>query len=98
MAATSRVRQAVGWIREYSEAMGMSELVLEHLRALRAVIDSINGKVDQLTVRVGGIEQGIVVLHQDVSNLGSIVAEQGTRLDRLTDCVGRIEQRLELTG
>jgi len=47
--------------------MEMSELVLEHLRALRAVIDSINGKVDQLTVRVGGIEQGIAVLHQDVS-------------------------------
>ena len=52
----------------------MSELVLEHLRALRAVIDSINGKVDQLTVRVGSIEQGIAVLHQDVSNLRSIVA------------------------
>ena len=78
--------------------MEMSELVLEHLRALRAVIDSINGKVDQLTVRVGSIEQGIAVLHQDVSNLRSIVAEQGTRLDRLTDRVGRIEQRLELAG
>jgi uncharacterized coiled-coil protein SlyX len=78
--------------------MEMSELVLENLRALRAVIDSINGKVDQLTVRVGGIEQGIAVLHQDVSNLRSIVAEQGTRLDRLTDRVGRIEQRLELAG
>ena len=76
----------------------MSELVLEHLCGLRTVIDSINSKVDQLTARVGGIDQGIAVLHQDVSNLRIIVAEQGTRLDRLTDRVGRIELRLELTG
>lgn len=78
--------------------METGELVLEHLRGLRAVIDGINVKVDQLTLRVGGIEQGIAVLHQNVSNLRSIVAEQGLRLDRLTDRVGRIEQRLELAG
>ena len=76
----------------------MTDLVLEHLRGIRAVIDTVNTKVDQLTQRVSAVEQGIAILHQDVSNLRSIVAEQGVRLDRLTNRVERIEQPLELAG
>lgn len=76
----------------------MTDLVLEHLRGIRTVVDSVNTKVDQLTLRVGAVEQGIAVLHQDVFNLRSIVAEQGVRLDRMTSRVERIEQRLELVG
>lgn len=76
----------------------MTNLVQEHLRGIRAVIDSVNTKVDHLTARVSAVEQGIAVLHQDASNLHSIVAEQGVRPDRLNSRVERIEQRLELAG
>ena len=78
--------------------MEMSELVLEHLRGIRAAVDAVRNDVAEIKIRIGSVEQGIAVLHQDVSNLRSIVAEQGTRLERLTDRVGRIEQRLELVG
>ena len=81
----------------------MSELVLEHLRGIRASVDAVRNDVSEIKIRIGAVEQGIAVLHQDVSSLRSIVAEQGTRLDRLGDRIGRIgrigriEQRLELT-
>ena len=76
----------------------MTNLVQEHLRGIRAVIDSVNIKVDHPTARVSAVEQGIAVLHQDASNLHSIVAEQGVRPDWLNSRVERIEQRLELAG
>ena len=76
----------------------MTNLVQEHLRGIRAVIDSVNTKVDHLTARVSAVEQGIAVLHQDASNPHGIVAEQGDRPDWLNSRVERIEQRLELAG
>jgi len=57
--------------------MEMSELVLEHLRGIRAAVDAVRNDVAEIKIRIGSVEQGIAVLHQDVSNLRSIVAEQG---------------------
>ena len=76
----------------------MTDLVLEHLRGIRGVVDALRTDMIEIKTRISGVEQGIAVLHQDVSNLRSIVAEQGVRLDRLTSRVERIEQRLELAG
>ena len=85
-------------VAEYTRRMDMSELVLEHLRGIRASVDAVRVDVAEIKVRLLGVEQGINVLHQDVSNLRSIVGEQGARLDRLSLRVERIEQRLELVG
>jgi hypothetical protein len=73
-------------------------LVLEHLRAVRADVSATRQDVKDLNVRMSNVEQGITLLHRDVSNLRSVVAEQGARLDRLTDRVERIEHHLELSG
>ncbi|QNN48042.1 hypothetical protein H9L17_07960 [Thermomonas brevis] len=76
----------------------MTDLVLEHLRGIRSSVDALRTDVGEIKNRLLGVEQGIAVLHQDASNLRSIVAEQGVRLDRLNTRVERIEQRLELAG
>ena len=43
--------------------MEMSELVLEHLRGIRAAVDAVRNDVAEIKIRIGSVEQGIAVLH-----------------------------------
>lgn len=65
-------------------------LVLEHLRAIRAEMSEIRQEQREQRIRLSGIERGIV-------NLLSEITEMGLRLDRMHDRIDRIERRLDLT-
>ncbi len=67
----------------------VENLILEHLRALRAGQDRIEAQPRELTVRVGNLETETAHLH-------GVVAEQSVRLDRLNSRIERIEKRLEI--
>jgi uncharacterized coiled-coil protein SlyX len=66
------------------------DIVLEHLRHIRrAVGDELREDMRELKTRVGTVEREVAQLHV-------MIAEQSTRIDRLTDRVERIERRLDL--
>jgi hypothetical protein len=65
-------------------------LVLEHLRAIRAEMGEIRQEQREQRIPLSGIERGIV-------NLLSEITEMGLRLDRMHDRIDRIERRLDLT-
>lgn len=76
----------------------VENLILEHLRNLRGELAATREDVRNITVRLGNVERGIALLHQDNANIRNIVAEQGVRLDRLDGRVERIEHRLNLAN
>lgn len=69
----------------------VENILLEHMRAMRASLDALHTKIDELTNRMGGVEQGLAHLYTGG-------AEQSVRIDRLSNRVERIEKRLELVS
>jgi len=69
--------------------MATDNIILEHLRAIRGVLDRHSDNLREIKERIGILETG-------VGNLGAQYANLSTRLDRLDDRVARIERRLDL--
>jgi hypothetical protein len=67
-----------------------TNLVLEHLRHIRAVVDETRGDVKRLVLRTGLIEQNFAT--SQVSEAG-----QNLEIDRIKERLDRIERRLELS-
>jgi hypothetical protein len=67
-----------------------NNLVLEHLRHIRAVVDETREDVKRLVLRTGLIEQNFATTQ--VSE-----AAQNLEIDRIKDRLDRIERRLELS-
>jgi hypothetical protein len=65
-------------------------LILEHLRHIRAKVDETREDIQTLTLRMGSVER-ILAGHQ----VGE--ASQSLEIDRLRLRVDRIERRLELS-
>ena len=42
----------------------VENILLEHMRAMRASLDALHTKIDELTNRMGGVEQGLAHLHR----------------------------------
>jgi len=68
-----------------------NNLVLEHLRHIRTVVDETREDVKRLVLRTGLIEQNFAT--SQVSEAG-----QNLEIDRIKERLNRIEQRLELAG
>lgn len=68
-----------------------TNLVLEHLRHIRGVVDETRAETKHFIMRMGLAERNLVSLH------GSD-ATQNVELDRIKERLERIERRLELTG
>lgn len=64
-------------------------LVLEHLRHIRATCDRVDHRIDELILRMSAVEQHPAGLH-----LSS--AQHARRLDRNDERLDQIERRLEL--
>jgi chromosome segregation ATPase len=71
--------------------METDNILLEHLRAIRGVLDRHSEDLREIKERIGILETG-------VGNLGSQYASLSTRLDRLDERVARIERRLDLAN
>ena len=68
---------------------GTENLILEHLRALRAGQDPMVDELAQLRARVSSVETSVAHLHVDLAGVN-------VRLDRLSERVERVEKRLEI--
>ena len=71
-------------------------LVLEHLRHIRARVDQIAEDVSELKLRMSGLEHGFVSIKRDVADGVDTDARQQVTLDKLSERIARIERRLEL--
>jgi predicted trehalose synthase len=73
-----------------------NNLILELLRAIRADIAGINGKLDEHTNRLGRLEVSLAGLRRDIALSEETTAEHSLRFDRMNARIERIERRLEL--
>jgi uncharacterized coiled-coil protein SlyX len=64
-------------------------IVLEYLRHIRAGVDRIEMRLDDLTVRMGHVERA-------VAEHSAQLAEVNIKLDRMDSRIARIEKRLDL--
>ena len=64
-------------------------LVLEHLRYIRAKIDAVDIRLDDLTARVSRMQESMGVTV-------TALADLNRRLDRHDERLARIERRLDL--
>jgi hypothetical protein len=71
-------------------------LVLEHLRAIRATQDYHSQKLQDIKLRLSSIERSQARSHADYAELYGDHARQQATIDRLNDRLGRVERRLEL--
>jgi hypothetical protein len=66
-----------------------TNIVLEHLRPIRAGVDSLADDMRQVILRLGAVERHVAGLHiSDVS--------QNAEIDMLKTRLDRVERRLEL--
>lgn len=69
----------------------LSELILEHLRALRAAADRVEVGLGELRLRTSSLETQVATIHGDMALVHA-------RLDKVTDRLDLIERRLELVS
>lgn len=73
-------------------------LVLEHLRAIRADMADLRADVREIKTRLGNLEAGQGSIIRHLGDLASADAAAQLGIDRLGDRVERIERRLEING
>ena len=77
-------------------ADNVENLVLEHLRALRAGQDRIEHKLSELSSRMTSLETAVSRSRSDnLSTQEDVYRQQGT-IDRINERLERVEKRLEL--
>ena len=77
-------------------ADNVENLVLEHLRALRAGQDRIEYKLSELSSRMTSLETAVSRSRSDnLSTQEDVYRQQGT-IDRINERLERVEKRLEL--
>jgi septal ring factor EnvC (AmiA/AmiB activator) len=74
----------------------IENIILEHLRAIRADIGGIKEDVREIKQRITSLEAAVAGLRRDNANLYGDVIDQQVRYDRLVERVERIERRLDL--
>ena len=75
----------------------VENLLLEHMRALRADISDIRRTQQEHSVRLTEIAGSVAGLRRDQALDAEASAHLAARVDRLRDDVERIKRRLELT-
>jgi predicted nucleic acid-binding Zn-ribbon protein len=71
-------------------------LVLEHLRHIRAVVDATREDVRDLKQRVSAVEVALAGMRRDDAGLAEGIAHLAARTDRLSERIERVERRLDL--
>lgn len=73
-----------------------TNLVLEHLRAIRSDVHEIKTVQQEHGHRLTRLEIGIAALRRDQASDAENVAHLGARVDHLTEEVSRIKRRLDI--
>lgn len=79
-----------------SDLSNVENLVLEHLRHIRARVDQIGDDVGELKMRMSNVEAGIARVRREVLQADETDIRQQMTLDKLTARIERIERRLDL--
>jgi septal ring factor EnvC (AmiA/AmiB activator) len=93
VAGTARSRKPLPWLVMTDDAQN---LVLEHLKAIRAEVLDIRRDLRDLKPRLASMENQAAQLHKGIAFLHEDLAGVNARLDRLDARIERIERRLEL--
>jgi predicted nucleic acid-binding Zn-ribbon protein len=71
-------------------------IVLEHLRHIRRVVDTLEADMTVVKSRITGFETTMGHVMAQIGHLQSQIASQTGRIDRMEERLGRIEHRLDL--
>ena len=71
-------------------------LVLAFLRDMRAGLERMEGKLDELVRRVSSVETNLAHLHVELAGIHVDLAGHSARMDRIDGRLDRIEKRLGL--
>ncbi|MEZ5582640.1 MAG: hypothetical protein R3F37_07630 [Candidatus Competibacteraceae bacterium] len=71
-------------------------LVLEHLRAIRAKQDDHGERLGRIESRLSSLETTVAGMRRDLAHMYGDTVEGHTRMDQLTSRIERIERRLDL--
>lgn len=74
----------------------MDNLVLEHLRHIRAAVDATRQDIRDLTLRVGMLESQFAGVEGQIAGLNAQYAHVANRIDRVDQRLERIESRIGL--
>lgn len=74
----------------------VENLILEHLRPIRADIATVKNDTREIKQRLTSLETSSAGQRRDTAQLYGDVADQHARYDRLAERVERIERRLEI--
>jgi hypothetical protein len=77
-------------------ADNVDNLVLEHLRHIRRVVDMTQADIVDLKTRMTTVALSIGQVMSHIGNLQTQFAGQALRMDRIDERLGRVEQRLNL--
>ncbi|MBI3156770.1 MAG: hypothetical protein HYZ20_15380 [Burkholderiales bacterium] len=74
----------------------VENLVLEHLKAIRADLGDLRREVREVKSRLASLEGQVVQMHKSVAFIHEDLAGLNLRIDGLSDRVEKIERRLDL--
>ncbi|MEW5891433.1 MAG: hypothetical protein AB1768_20925 [Pseudomonadota bacterium] len=76
----------------------VENLILEHLRALRAGQERIEGELKEIKARLTHLESAVIGSRRDAVMTQEDVYRQQTVIDQIKERLDRIERRLELSN
>lgn len=75
----------------------ISNLILEHLKALRPELASVKADTGDIRMRLAGVDNAVLDSKRGDVHQYEESARQQVSLDRLSERISRIEKRLELS-
>jgi len=76
----------------------VDNLILEHLRGMRAGQDRIEQELREIKNRITSLESGVAGIRRDAAHDNDKIVNQQIGLDHLSERLERIEKRLELAS
>lgn len=76
----------------------IENLIIEHLRVIRADVAAIKEDVRELKTRSTSLEHGQGTILQHLGHLASMLATQQASHDKFMDRVERVEKRLDIAS
>lgn len=74
----------------------VDNIIIEHLKIIRASIDRNTQELSDIKVRVGSLENRLILIERGITNVHEDIALVHSRIDRVDNRIERIEKRLEL--
>ena len=76
----------------------VDNLIIEHLRAMRADIGAIRDDMREVKTRLTHVESGIASLKRDSAHQYDETASSNVRYDRLAERLEQLEKRMNLVN